>query len=215
MNRTLSTFRVLIAPGLRNSGPDHWQTRWEALHPAFERIEQARWDVPDLPAWSARVGDVLRRSARPTLVVAHSLGCLATVHRAAAGASNLAGALLVAPADPHKFGIARELDVAPLGIPTIVVGSENDPWLTLGGAHAWAGQWGSAFVNAGPLGHINAESMLGDWPLGLALLDRLARLARTRALAAMAAAPLQASLLSPIAKSRNARVLAGTWRRDG
>ena len=172
-SRTLSDFRVLVAPGLHDSGPDHWQTRWERLHPAFERVEQWDWDRPDLDAWSAQVGHMLRRSARPAILVAHSFGCLATVHRAAAGAPNLAGALLVAPADPHKFGIERELMVAPLAVPTIVVGSENDPWLSLERARTWARQWGSTFVNAGPLGHINADSNLDDWPIGLALLEQL------------------------------------------
>lgn len=172
----LSNFGVLVAPGLNNSGLDHWQTRWEGLYPEFERVEQWRWDCPDLHAWSAQVGHALRRSARPTIVVAHSFGCLATVHRAATGAPNLAGALLVAPASPHKFGIAPDLAIAPLGIPTIVVGSEDDPWLTLEGARFWARQWGSAFVNAGRVGHINADSGLDDWPSGLALLEQLAGL---------------------------------------
>lgn len=177
----LSNFRVLIVPGLNNSGPEHWQTRWEALHPAFERIEQWHWDRPDLDVWSAQVGHTLRRSARPAILVAHSFGCLASVHRAAAGAPNLAGALLVAPANPHKFAIDRELATARPGIPTIVVGSADDPWLPLDGARFWARQWGSTFVDAGPLGHVNADSGLGDWPFGLTLLERLAKRASKKA----------------------------------
>ncbi|GAB3458190.1 alpha/beta hydrolase [Massilia terrae] len=170
----LSDFRILVAPGLYGSDERHWQTRWEALHPAFERIEQWRWDCPDLFAWSAQVGHALRRSARPAIVVAHSFGCLATVHRAAAGAPQLAGALLVAPADPAKFGIVRELKVGQLPVPSLVVGSENDPWLTAERARLWASEWDSDFVNAGALGHINAESGLNDWPAGIELLDALA-----------------------------------------
>lgn len=177
----LANFRVLVVPGLHGSGPGHWQTRWEDLHPEFERVEQWDWDRPDLHGWSAQVGHALRRSARPAIVVAHSFGCLAAVHRAAAGAPNLAGALLVAPASPHKFGIDPDLAVAPLGIPSIVIGSENDPWLTLEGARSWGRQWGSHFVDAGPLGHINADSGLADWPFGLALLERLAALVPAKA----------------------------------
>jgi len=37
----LNQFRVLVAPGLHNSGPDHWQSRWQRLYPRFERVEQA------------------------------------------------------------------------------------------------------------------------------------------------------------------------------
>jgi hypothetical protein len=33
--------------------------------------------------------------------------------------------------------------------------------------------WGSRFVDAGTLGHINAESGLGEWPQGQSLLERL------------------------------------------
>ncbi|MFL6673404.1 MAG: RBBP9/YdeN family alpha/beta hydrolase [Massilia sp.] len=169
----LSDFRILVAPGLHNSGASHWQTRWEGLYPAFERVEQWHWDRPELPAWSAQLGHMLRRSARPALVVAHSFGCLATVHRIAAGAPNLAGALLVAPADPHKFGVERELAGIRLPIPAILVGSEDDPWMSAARAARWAGEWGCEFVNAGALGHINAESGLGDWEFGLAQLARL------------------------------------------
>jgi hypothetical protein len=31
---------VLILPGLYNSGPEHWQSRWESRHPGFRRIQQ-------------------------------------------------------------------------------------------------------------------------------------------------------------------------------
>jgi predicted alpha/beta hydrolase family esterase len=40
MTYRLSDFRLLMATGLNSSGEGHWQTRWEELHPAFERIEQ-------------------------------------------------------------------------------------------------------------------------------------------------------------------------------
>ena len=169
----LSDFRILIAPGLHGSGPDHWQTRWQERYPLFERVEQPRWDIPDLPAWSDCVGQMLRQSSRPTLIVAHSFGCLASVCRADTDASNLAGALLVAPADPDKFGVAEILSQITLRCPSIVVGSTNDPWMNEHRAAHWARRWGSRFVNAGALGHINAESRLEDWPFGLSLLHDL------------------------------------------
>lgn len=175
MAARLSDFRILVAPGLHGSGDNHWQTRWEALYPAFERIEQWHWDRPDLHAWSAQVGHMLRRSRRPAVVVAHSFGCLATLHCAMRAPGNLAAVLLVAPADPRKFGVERELSAVRLAIPAIVIGSENDPWMPAARAVTWAAQWGADFVNAGPLGHINADSGLGDWPSGLARLEALVR----------------------------------------
>ena len=170
----IENFRVLIVPGLHGSGPGHWQTRWQALFPRFERVVQRDWDVPDLRLWSARVAEALRQSSRPTLLVAHSFGCLATVHSACANASQVAGALLVAPADPHKFGVEREMRCRTLPFSSIVVGSLDDPWMDARHAAEWADSWGSGFINAGALGHINAESRLGDWEYGLALLKLLA-----------------------------------------
>lgn len=162
--------RVLIVPGLHGSGPAHWQTRWQRLHPVFERVEQTRWDVPDLDAWSDRLDQALRDDARPAVVVAHSFGCLATVH--CRSHQHIAGALLVAPADPQKFALEQRV-LHPLPAPSIVIGSANDPWMSDTRAAGWAERWGSAFFNAGPLGHINADSDLGDWRFGLYCLHHL------------------------------------------
>jgi uncharacterized protein len=172
--RQLADHRVLVVPGLHGSGPDHWQSRWQQRYPGFERVEQQRWDVPDLPRWSDWLDQALRRSPRPVLIVAHSFGVLTSVHRAAAGAANVIAALLVAPADPDKFGVASLVQDVSLPFPSIVVGSTNDPWMSSDRAAYWAAVWGSEFVNAGALGHINAESGLGDWDDGQALLQRLA-----------------------------------------
>jgi predicted alpha/beta hydrolase family esterase len=184
MDGVLAQFRVLIAPGLHDSGPDHWQSRWQRLFPAFERVRQDDWEHPDLPRWSARVDEVRRRDSRPTLVVAHSFGSLATVHSLARDPSGIAGVLMVAPADPDKFNVAALLPQQRLPVPTIMVGSTNDPWMAAPRAELWARRWGSRFINGGPLGHINAESGLGDWPEGLETLYFLAEKAQNGALTA-------------------------------
>jgi len=172
--QAFSNYRVLIVPGLHGSGPGHWQTRWQERHPDFERVHQARWNMPDLAVWSHRLDLALRTSTRPTLIVAHSFGCLTAIHRASLGTPNLYGALLVAPADPVKFGVEEALREVALPCPSIVVGSTDDPWMEGTRAKIWAERWGSAFVNAGALGHINAESDLGEWEFGLSLLNDLA-----------------------------------------
>ncbi len=174
MVRRLADFRILIVPGLHDSGPGHWQSRWQETHPSFERVEQRHWDIPDIDAWSAQIGHVLRRSARPAVVVAHSFGCLATVHRAiVAGTPNLHGALLVAPAEPGKVGQSDSLFQGRLPFPSIVIASENDPWMEARRSASWARHWGSEFIIAGALGHINAESGLGDWLFGMTQLQQL------------------------------------------
>ncbi|WP_338766037.1 alpha/beta hydrolase [Massilia sp. METH4] len=169
----LSQLRVLVAPGLHNSGPEHWQSRWQRLYPAFERIEQDDWSDPILPIWSARVDEVRQRDRRPTLIVAHSFGCLASVHSVARDPANIVGLLLVAPADPEKFGVAELLPRPPLPVPSTMIASTNDPWMPLERARQWAERWDSDFVDAGPLGHINAESGLGDWLPGQRQLQLL------------------------------------------
>ena len=174
MAGVLTKFRVLVAPGLHGSGPEHWQSRWQRLYPAFERVEQQHWDQPDLAAWSAQMDRVRRQDRRPTLVVAHSFGALATVRSVARDADRIAGMLLVAPADPVKFGVADVLTHEPLPCPSIMLASGNDPWMTAQHAALWAQRWGSEFVNLGALGHINAESGLGDWVAGQRHLQNLA-----------------------------------------
>lgn len=174
MVERLARYRILIVPGLHDSGPDHWQTRWQRRYPRCERVEQIDWDSPDLAAWSAQIGSMLRRSVRPAIIVAHSFGCLATMHRALAGAPNLRAALLVAPPDPDRFGVAPQLQRAPPALLSTVIASQNDPWMEAARAAWWAAQWQSGFLNAGSIGHINADSGIGDWSAGL---DQLAQLA--------------------------------------
>lgn len=175
----LSSFRVLVVPGLYNSGPLHWQSRWQRLYPSFERVEQAHWDAPVLEVWSERLQQQLRQSEQPVLAIAHSFGCLTTVHSALSEIPNLAGALLVAPADPDKFDVSAAVN-GRLPIPSIVVGSLNDPWMESRRARHWAKIWGAEFIDAGALGHINAESNLGDWLYGQSLLQRLVALSTER-----------------------------------
>jgi predicted alpha/beta hydrolase family esterase len=159
---------------LHGSGPGHWQTRWQNLYPYFERVEQEEWDVPDIAAWSERLDYALRKSTQPALIVAHSFGCLAAVRSLSLNAHAASGALLVAPADPDKFGVAGLLGHARLSVPAVVVSSTNDPWMEFGKAASLTERWGGDFVNVGALGHINADSGVGDWRLGLLLLQRLA-----------------------------------------
>ncbi|WP_042570518.1 alpha/beta hydrolase, partial [Ralstonia solanacearum] len=59
------------------------------------------------PAGAARA-ERPRHAARAVLV-AHSFGCLASLHWAAQARDAVAGVLLVAPADPDKFGVADRL----------------------------------------------------------------------------------------------------------
>ncbi|RVB59940.1 alpha/beta hydrolase, partial [Mesorhizobium sp. M7A.F.Ca.CA.002.04.1.1] len=37
---------ILIVPGYTNSGPDHWQSRWQSKLSTARRVEQAEWSKP-------------------------------------------------------------------------------------------------------------------------------------------------------------------------
>lgn len=164
----------LIVPGVGGSGPDHWQSQWQTAL-VGRRVEQDDWHAPDLDRWTARLSQVLSESLYPPIVVAHSFGCLVAVEVARQTPERIAALFLAAPADPARFGIEQRLPRTPVGVPSRLIASENDPWLSLENARVWAGRWGSDFINAGQVGHINPASGHGDWPDGLRALARLAR----------------------------------------
>lgn len=186
-----ATPQILNVPGLNNSGPAHWQSRWEQLYPWFERVDLGLWDTPDRNVWVQRLDSAIRAARQPVILVAHSLGCVAVAWWAAlqghAYRDPVAGALLVAPADPETAGAGKHLrqfaptPPGPLPFPSILVASRNDPWSSFDRSARLARAWGSHLVDAGNAGHLNADSNLGDWPLGISLVDRLADAAHLRA----------------------------------
>lgn len=165
--------QILIVPGLRNSGPTHWQSWFEDRLPAARRVLQADWERPVLSDWAARVRAAIDTSADDAWLVAHSFGCLAAVTAGFVRPERIRGALLVAPADPDRFGEANVLLEERLAFPSIVVASSSDPWASASAAEYWAAQWGSEFINVGDAGHINVDSGHGPWPQGLGFFDRL------------------------------------------
>ncbi len=137
----MTEFDVLILPGWQSSGPLHWQSRWEALH-GYRRVEQHDWLRPLRGDWIARLEEVLLARAVPVWLVSHSLGCLLVAAWAAHSrqTARVAGALLVAPADPELPALRPLLrSWAPvqqtrLPFPALLLGSSNDP------TAAWRGR---------------------------------------------------------------------------
>ena len=129
-------------------------------------VEQADWDAPDIARWAQSLRDLLARERGPFVLAAHSFGCLATAHalQQASYANDVVGVLFVAPASPQKFAFAGSFDARRLGVPSILIGSETDPWMPLAGARDLAQRFGSAFVNLGDAGHINTAAGFGPWP---------------------------------------------------
>lgn len=164
---------IIIVPGLHGSGPDHWQTWFESCLPETRRVIQADWSDPQLLRWSENVQLALRAAREPVWIVAHSFGSLASAHAAHQLPEQVAGLMLVAPADPEKFGVTSLLPTQPFPCPSIVVGSRNDPWMPLARSLEWAERWQSRFVDLGEAGHINTASGFGAWPQGLDLFRQL------------------------------------------
>lgn len=172
--------RVLTLPGWQNSGPQHWQSLWEQAHGDL-RVEQHDWDRPLRGDWSARLEEVLLQDERPAVLACHSLGCILVAAWAAHSRNThrVKAALLVAPGDvereelrPHFPGWSPVV-LQRLPFPSVLVGSRDDPYCSFARAQAMAAAWGSTFVDLGNRGHVNAESGVGDWPQGRALLMNL------------------------------------------
>jgi uncharacterized protein len=175
--------RLLVIPGLNDSGPAHWQT-WLQGHFSRHavRVEQDDWASADLARWSQRIETTLARQPDARWVaVAHSFGCLALLRFLAQGGAGVQSALLVAPADPAKFGIAGKMPQAQLAIPSVLMASETDPWMKFESACVWARVWGSQLLSLGDAGHINTEAGFGPLPQAKALVEQMVqRLERDR-----------------------------------
>jgi uncharacterized protein len=188
---------IFLLPGWLNSGPSHWQSRWEARY-GYRRVLQHDWQRPLRGDWMARLEEeLLSNQERPAqsirrlegdlppstgvVLAAHSLGCHLVAAWAAASQNThwVRGALLVAPPDVSREDLPADLHnwrrpvLNKLPFPAICVLSSNDPFGSLQAGQATAQAWGAGCVNAGPLGHINGDSGLGDWPQGHALLEQL------------------------------------------
>ena len=161
---------VLILPGLGSSGPAHWQSLWQERFPAFRRVEQADWWHPSLKEWTLSINQAVAACDSPPWLVAHSLATIAVAHWALEASLPVRGAFLVAPADVEAPGSEAEplrcfapLPRRRLPFASLVVGSSNDPYCTEERARVFAKDWGADYRLAGSLGHINADSGLGEW----------------------------------------------------
>ncbi len=171
---------ILLLPGWQGSGPGHWQTEWESLH-GDQRVQQHDWMRPLRGDWSARLEEVVADAPGEVVLAAHSLGCILTAWWAAhtRHAHKVRGALLVAPGDVERPDLSAQIrGWAPIArqvlpFPAVLVGSRDDPYCSFERAQTLAQDWGARFVDLGHSGHINADTGLGAWPQGRALLHSL------------------------------------------
>jgi len=167
---------ILIVPGYENSGPDHWQSRWQQRLSTARRVEQDDWEQPERDAWVSRLASAVEGCRRPVVLVAHSLGVAAVVHAAPRFPHGVVrGAFLVALPDVESVDVRPvEVDPSfaplprdPLPFPSLLVASRSDPYCAHERAEDFAFAWGSALIDAGDAGHLNVASGYGPWPEGL------------------------------------------------
>ncbi|QAY94398.1 alpha/beta hydrolase [Methylovirgula ligni] len=165
---------ILIIPGLGGSGPDHWQSRWEAKLKTARRVEQKDWERPRLADWRDAIANAVAEAERPVILVAHSLGATTVADIAAALGDKVKGAFLVAPPSLRSIKEIETIDpafadisAAALPFPSVLVASRDDPYASFAESEDFARAWQAEIADAGNAGHINAASGHGPWPEGL------------------------------------------------
>jgi predicted alpha/beta hydrolase family esterase/heme-degrading monooxygenase HmoA len=147
-------------------------------------VIQQDWDTPQCASWVTRLQEALASADTPVVLAAHSAACALIAHWAAGGNAAIGkvrGALLVAPSDPGGANYPKcptGFDPVPttrLPFRSIVVASDDDPYVSLARAREYSAAWGSELVVLPNAGHINVASGHGPWPEGFGLLSKLRR----------------------------------------
>ena len=169
---------TVIVPGVGGSEYDHWQSWLQRQLKSCSRVQQQDWNKPVLHEWIEQFVKTVQAIQEPIQIVAHSFGCLTTVAALAQYPElnqNIKNLVLVAPANPARFGdagFAREsqndyqqyFHQLKLQVPTQMIISENDPWLNFQDALQLAKAWKIRPKNLGQVGHINVASGFGPFP---------------------------------------------------
>ena len=171
----------LNIPGLRNSGPLHWQSLWEQQYPKlFRRIEQENWAAPSRENWVPKIQEVVAAyEPDEVILIGHSVGCAAIVNWFKTYQTSIRGALLVAPSDvdradyPAYITGFAPMPLAPLSFPSVVVASSDDHVVSTERAAFFAQAWGSQFVLIEEAGHLEDKAGFGPWDQGLELLQNI------------------------------------------
>lgn len=165
----ISETRIILLPGLGETGSDHWLSRWQTRLATAHRIHVSPERAHYVAALHKAVADEL---ALPVVLVCHALGCSAAL-LAAHGfvQGRVRGAFLVAP--PSDIFLHRQATgFAPvprtkLPFPAVLIASRNDPAAEYSASEALAAELGASFVDAGEAGGLDSEAGFGPWPEGL------------------------------------------------
>lgn len=167
-------YTYINVPGLGGSGDLHWQTFWEKAHPEIVRVEQADWDNPVCDIWMEELQKTIKHAGdKPVILIGHSLGCATIVHAAAANKlQGIAGAFLVAMPDVERVDFPKEcigfnpMPRRALPFPSVMIASENDPYIASAELKKWADILKSEFISVGLREHISTAAKLEYWEEG-------------------------------------------------
>ncbi|RHX85230.1 RBBP9/YdeN family alpha/beta hydrolase [Leptospira stimsonii] len=174
--------RTFLIPGISNSGPEHWQTHWEKLH-GFKRIQQEDWENPFYSVWEESLVRQIERTegSENSILIGHSLGCLLIAKALGRLSNRIRGVFLVAPPDPNSAVFPKGLEEfgefpqKSLGTQGLLLFSENDPYSKTEFSENLGKLWNLETINLGELGHINAQSQLGNWDSGFQIFSAWVR----------------------------------------
>lgn len=168
--------KILLVPGLYGSTGEHWQRWWVQTDGNAILVDLPSPHRPVREAWEAALA--VQILAHPdSVLIGHSLGAV-LIARMLPRWPNLRvrAAMLVAPADTARSEILQRfgpVSTRPLGVPSVVVASRNDPWMEFSRCRDLAERWGADVIDMGFAGHINAASGYGPWPGGKLICDNL------------------------------------------
>ena len=169
---------TVIVPGVGGSKPAHWQSWLQRQLMSCSRVQQQDWNNPILETWIKQLVDTVQSIQDNIQIVAHSFGCLtvvAALNEYPELNRKIKNLILVAPANPARFGeagFARHsqqdyqdyFHQLTIRVPTTLLISENDPWLSFSDATRLADAWKLKAINLGQVGHINVASGFGAFP---------------------------------------------------
>lgn len=179
----------LIVPGLRDHVEEHWQTHLARQLPKSVAVPPLEHDKLSRAVRMEALNNTLASIEGTVLIIAHSAGCITTVHWAlqnAQQAGRIQAALLVTPADvenamPAGYPTVDQLQSngwapiprQPLPFKTQVAASRNDPLAQFTRIEGLAADWRASLVDLGEVGHLNPAGGYGPWDGVHALLQQL------------------------------------------
>lgn len=179
----------LIVPGMRDHVEEHWQTLLARQLPKSITVPPLEHDKLSRAARVEALNSTLTKIEGPVVIIAHSAGCITTVHWAvqhAQQARRVQAALLATPADvenpmPTGYPTVDQLQSngwAPiprqrLPFKTMVAASRNDPLAQFARIESLAADWKAHLVDLGEVGHLNPAGGYGPWDGAHVLLQQL------------------------------------------